>query len=41
MEAKLIGKFDIAAAGGEKGLLGDIDGDGRMGGSICTGGQRH
>ena len=30
MEAKLIGKFDIAAAGGGKGLLGDIDGDGRM-----------
>lgn len=28
MEAKLIGKFDIAAAGGGKGLLGDIDGDG-------------
>lgn len=30
MEAKLINSFDISAAGGGKGLLGDIDGDGRM-----------
>ncbi len=30
MEAKLIGKIDISKAGGGKGLLGDIDGDGRM-----------
>ena len=29
MEAKLINSFDISAAGGGKGLLGDIDGDGR------------
>ena len=28
MEAKLINSFDISAAGGGKGLLGDIDGDG-------------
>ena len=30
MEAKQIHSFDIKAAGGGKGLLGDIDGDGRM-----------
>ena len=30
MEAKLINSFDISAAGGGKGLLGDIDGDGMM-----------
>lgn len=30
MEAKLIRSIDISAAGGGKGLLGDIDGDGRM-----------
>ena len=30
MEAKLINSFDISVAGGGKGLLGDIDGDGRM-----------
>lgn len=30
MEAKLIGSIDIRKAGGGKGLLGDIDGDGRM-----------
>lgn len=30
MEAKLLGSIDITAAGGGKGLLGDLDGDGRM-----------
>ena len=30
MNVKLIGTVEIAAAGGGKGLLGDIDGDGRM-----------
>ena len=30
MEAHLIGTIDITAAGGNKGLLGDLDGDGRM-----------
>jgi outer membrane protein assembly factor BamB len=30
MDAKLLGSFSIEAAGGGKGLLGDIDGDGRM-----------
>lgn len=30
MEAKLLGTVNIAAGGGGKGLLGDIDGDGRM-----------
>lgn len=29
-EAKLIGQIDITAGGGGKGLLGDVDGDGRM-----------
>ncbi len=30
MDAKLLGTIDISQAGGGKGLLGDIDGDGRM-----------
>ena len=30
MEAKLINRFSIEAAGNGKGLLGDINGDGRM-----------
>ena len=30
MKAHLIGTIDITAAGGNKGLLGDLDGDGRM-----------
>ena len=30
MEAHLLGKIDITAAGRGKGLLGDINGDGRM-----------
>lgn len=30
MEAKLLGTIDISAGGGGKGLIGDIDGDGRM-----------